>query len=54
MYLNIHGEISYDTVVVRGVTEEDFSLENSRYAINKKDNMIDRELILSARIIIYK
>ena len=52
--LNIRGEFIYDTNVIRGTTEKDFTKEQSRYAIFKDDKWFRDNTILGARIIIYK
>ena len=52
--LEYTSETSYDTIVIRGALEEDFSKENSRYAILKEENNFRDNTILTARTIIYK
>ena len=54
MFLNILGELYYDTDVIRGALGNDFLKEESRYTILKEQKEFIQNTIIGARVIIYK
>ena len=52
--MNILGETSYGTNIIRGVIKEDFFEEESRYSILPEEFEFTNNTVLSTRIIIYK
>ena len=46
--------MSYDTVIIRGVSHEKFEAEDSRYSILKDDIEFTGNTLLTGRIMIYK
>lgn len=54
MFLNILGEVYYDTNIIRGVVANNFSKEESRYNILKDQKEFVQNTIIGSRVIIYK
>ena len=54
IFLNLLGECNYSNNVIRGVFENSFLNEQSRYTILDNESKFTYNTILSSRIIIYK